>query len=108
MTIKDLLNRAAAESPDWVVLRYKRNRVWQPRNYRELKARPWNVAEMLGRLGAKVGMRVAIHCENSPEWYELYLGGVGFGAIAVPVDAKLREQELAHIFHDCEVSIVFQ
>jgi long-chain acyl-CoA synthetase len=50
---------------------------------------------------------VAIYRENSPEWFELYHGIVGIGAVAVPVDAKLREKEVGHILHDCEVSVVF-
>jgi long-chain acyl-CoA synthetase len=50
---------------------------------------------------------VALLRENSPEWYELYYGIVSLGAIAVPVDVSLREQEVSHILHDCGVSALF-
>ncbi|WP_372807904.1 long-chain fatty acid--CoA ligase [Pontiella sp.] len=107
MTIKDCLNRAANESPDAVALRFKQTGEWKTTNYRQLREKAWHVAEMLSSLGVVEGDRVAIYRENSPEWFEIYHGIVGIGAIAVPVDAKLRELEVAHIFHDCGVSVVF-
>lgn len=107
MTIKDCLTRAANESPDAVALKFKRAGEWATTTYRELRERVWHVSEMLAKLGVQEGDRVAIYRENSPEWFEIYHGIVGIGAIAVPVDAKLREQEVRHIFHDCDVSVVF-
>jgi long-chain acyl-CoA synthetase len=107
MTIKDCLNRAADESPDGVALRYKQNGSWHSTTFSELRRRAWHVSEMLAHLNVQSGDRVAILLENSPEWFELYYGIVGIGAVAVPVDAKLREQEVSHIFHDCGVSAAF-
>jgi long-chain acyl-CoA synthetase len=107
MIIKDCLNRAAMESPEKVALRFKQGGVWKTRTYSELRMRAWHVAEMLTKLGIAPGDRVAIYRENSPEWYELYHGIVGIGAIAVPVDAKLREMEVGHILHDCGIVAVF-
>ena len=88
MTIKDCLNRAADESPDAVALRFKQDGEWKTTSYRELRERVWHVSEMLVKLGISEGDRVAIYRENSPEWYELYHGIVGIGAIAVPVDEQ--------------------
>lgn len=107
MTIKDCLNRAAEKDPDSPALRFKRDDRWQVASFRELRERAWRVSEMLMDLGAEPGDRVAIGLENSPEWYELYHGITGIGAIAVPVDIKLRESEIAHVFRDCGVSVVF-
>ncbi len=107
MTIKDCLNRAADESPDAVALKYKRDGVWQTTTFSELRERAWHVSEMLAKLGVGKGDRVAICRENSPEWFEIYHGIVGIGATAVPIDVKLREQEIRHIFHDCGVSTAF-
>lgn len=107
MTIKLCLNSAADECPESIALRYKQQGAWQTMTYRELRERAWHVSEMLAKLGVKPGDRIALYRENSPEWFELYYGIVAIGAIAVPVDAKLREQEVSHIFHDCGVSVVF-
>ncbi|VGO20635.1 AMP-dependent synthetase/ligase [Pontiella sulfatireligans] len=107
MTIKDFLNAAADDSPDNVALKFKRGGAWNTIGFGALRERAWHVAEMLLRLGIQKGDRVAIFRENTPEWFEIYYGIIGIGAVAVPVDAKLREQEVAHIFHDCGVSAVF-
>lgn len=107
MTIKQCLNSAADECPESIALRYKQQGVWWTMTYRELRERAWHVSEMLAKLSVKPGDRVALYRENSPEWFEIYYGIVAIGAIAVPVDAKLREQEVSHIFHDCGVSVVF-
>ena len=107
MTIKDCLNRAADETPEGIALKYKRGGAWHTTSFAELRERAWHVAEMLVTLGVQAGDRVAIFQENSPEWYELYYGIVSIGAIAVPMDVKLREKEVAHIFHDCGISLVF-
>ncbi len=107
MTIKDCLNRAATESPNAVALRFKRAGEWRTTSFRELREHARHVSEMLVTLGVQPGDRVALYLENSPEWYEIYHGIVGIGAVAVPVDAKLREQEVTHILYDCGVSVVF-
>jgi len=106
-TIKDIFNRAAKERADGVALRFKQEGSWQTRTYGELLERVRQVSEICAGLGAGPGDRVALYRENSPEWYEIYFGIVSMGATAVPIDITLREQEVAHIFHDCEVSVVF-
>jgi long-chain acyl-CoA synthetase len=106
-TIKDILNCAAAESGDRTALRFKRGGTWNTLTYRELQTRAMQAAEICASLGVKPGDRVALYCENSPEWVEVYFGMVCMGAVTVPVDVKLREQEVGHIFHDCGVSVVF-
>jgi len=107
MTIKDILNQAADQSPNRVVLKYKRDGAWKTMSFGDLRERAWHVSELLVRLGVKPGDRIALLRENSPEWYELYYGMVSIGAVAVPIDVKLREQEVAHILHDCGVSLAF-
>ncbi|QHI68802.1 AMP-dependent synthetase/ligase [Tichowtungia aerotolerans] len=106
-TIKDVLNRALKESGGRTALRFKRKGVWCTYTYRELHARVRQVSEICATVGVKPGDRVALYLTNSPEWFEIYFGIVCMGAIAVPVDVKLREQEVGHIFHDCGVSVVF-
>jgi long-chain acyl-CoA synthetase len=107
MTIKESLNRAAAQSPDRVALQYRSHGRWETTTYEQLHIRARQVTEILEHINAYPKDRIAIYRENSPEWYELYYGIMGLAAVAVPVDAKLREQEVSHIFHDCGVSVVF-
>ena len=107
MTITELLAGSVARRGDAVALRYKQQDRWITLTYREFLARAWRVAELLAKLGVKPGHRVAIFRENSPEWAEMYFGIVGMGATAVPIDAKLQEQEVAHILHDSGTTVVF-
>ena len=100
LTLKELLAQSVQQHGDTVALRYKEKEHWHTVSYHELLARVRNVAEVLSDFNIKPCDRVAIFSENSPEWPEIYFGIVGMGATAVPVDAKLQEQEVAHILRD--------
>jgi long-chain acyl-CoA synthetase len=107
MTIKELLARSVSRRGDGIALRYKKDARWQTVTYHELLMRAWRVAELLARRGLKPGDRVAIFRENAPDWPEMYFGIIGLGAAAVPVDAKLQEQEVAHILRDSGARVLF-
>lgn len=107
MTIKEWLARSVSRRGDGIALRHKKDGRWQSLTYRELLARTWGVAELLARRGLKPGDRVAIFRENAPDWPEMYFGITGLGLTAVPVDAKLQEQEVAHILRDSGARLLF-
>jgi long-chain acyl-CoA synthetase len=107
VTIKELLAQSVQRRGDAVALRHKQQDRWHTVSYHGLLARAWHVAEVLARQGVKPGDRVALFRENSPEWPEMYFGIVGLGATAVPVDAKLQDQEVAHILRDSGARVLF-
>jgi len=107
MTVKELLKQAVETSGDSIFLRFKEHGSWHTITYRDFLERVWHISEMLASLGVKPGDHVALYRENSPEWPEVYFGIVGLGAIAVPLDAKLQEQEISHILRDSESKILF-
>jgi long-chain acyl-CoA synthetase len=107
MTIKEMLEQSVERRGNAVAMRYKDDGTWHDISYRQLMGRVRQVAEILGDLDVKSGDRVALYRENSPEWPEIYLGIVSTGAIAVPIDAKLQEQEVAHILRDSEACLLF-
>ncbi|MBU1693234.1 MAG: AMP-binding protein [Verrucomicrobia bacterium] len=107
MTIKELLTRSVSRRGDGIALRYKKDGRWQTLTYHEFLMRAWRVAELLARRGIKPGDRVAILRENAPDWPEMYFGITALGATAVPVDAKLQEQEVAHILRDSGARLLF-
>ncbi|MDD4736610.1 MAG: AMP-binding protein [Kiritimatiellae bacterium] len=102
MTIKELLARAILKNPTGVAVRFKQNSLWEERTYEQLLQRVRLTAEVLHRLGIASGDHVALFFDNSIEWIELYLAITGLGASAVPMDPKLREQEVAHILSNAE------
>jgi crotonobetaine/carnitine-CoA ligase len=73
-------------------------------------AQRWSCAEALalaarsaGRLhaaGIAPGDRVALICENRPEFIELLLGAAWLGAVLVPVNTASRGAQLQHILHN--------
>ena len=107
MTIKEMLARSVQSRGDAVALRYKAQERWHTVSYRELLVRVHHVTEMLARMGIKPHDRVGLFRENSLEWPEIYFGIVGMGATAVPVDAKLQEQEVSHILRDSGARLLF-
>ncbi len=107
MTLRALLEQAVQAYAERVALRFKTGDAWQTRTYAGLLARVRRVAEFLGSLGLQPGDRVALLLPNSPEWAEIYFGITSLGLTAVPIDAKLREQEIAFILRDSGARALF-
>lgn len=106
MSLKKLLAASARDYPDRVAFRFKQDRVWQEWTYDQFRRQVWRMAEAFAAYGVRPQDRVALFDENSPLWPVAYFATVGLGAIAVPVDAKLREIEVAHILTDSEAMLV--
>lgn len=99
-TLKDMLAHAVEDGPDRVAFQHKDHGRWVKTSYGAFLRQVRQVAEMLATLGVKAGDRVALCSENSIHWPALYFGASGLGATVVPVDAKLKRQETAHILRD--------
>ena len=101
MTLKETLEQSALKYGDKVAMKYKRLGDWNTLTYRQFLALVRNVAEFLARTcNVKPGDRVALLGANSPEWCAIHYAITGISAIAVPIDAKLQEQEVTHILSD--------
>lgn len=107
MTIKELLARAVSQNKDGVAVRFKCNDLWEELTYEQLLQRVRLAAELLSQLGVSTGDHVGLFFENSVEWLENYLAVTGLGASVVPIDPKLREQEVAHILSNSEAKCLF-
>lgn len=107
MTLRELLEHSVQTHADRVALRFKVAGVWQTRSYAELLARVRRTADYLGSLGLQPGDRVALLLPNCPEWPEIYFGIASLGLVAVPMDAKLRAQEVAFILRDSGARALF-
>ena len=107
MTIRTLLENAARKRPDRVALRYRRSGEWRSRSYGELAQGVCQMAEAFGQLGLKPREeRVAVILENGPEWVETSLSLMGSGLAVVPLDPKLRPEEIAFILKDSGAVLV--
>lgn len=57
-------------------------------------------------LGVKAGDRVAIAMRNYPEWCAAYMAIISLGAVAVPLNAWWKTEELKYALKDCGAQLV--
>ncbi|MCZ7647676.1 MAG: long-chain-fatty-acid--CoA ligase [Planctomycetota bacterium] len=77
-------------------------------NFQDLRTRAEQVAAALtGRFRVEPGQHVALLLPNVLEFLPLYFGIQRAGAVAVPVNARLRAAELEFILEDSEAQALF-
>ena len=107
MTLRELLEQAVRNYAGHVALRFKVGGEWRSRNFSELLARVRCTADFIGGLELEPGERVALLLPNCPEWAEIFFGITCLRLVAVPMDAKLREQEIEFILRDSGARVLF-
>ena len=75
--------------------------------YGELWERAARVAGGLREQHVTRGDRVAIHLPNSIDWVLAFFGVEMLGAVAVPVNTRLAEQEIAYVLEDSGARFAF-
>ncbi|MDR2537702.1 MAG: AMP-binding protein [Treponema sp.] len=76
-------------------------------NYRESLAKIEAVARWLCSKNVRKGDRIAVTGKNSPEWTVAYLGILCAGAIVVPIDYQLKNEETDLLLNTAGVTILF-
>ncbi|MGA1862170.1 fatty acid--CoA ligase [Deferribacter thermophilus] len=71
--------------------------------YMEVNKITNKIAHALINLGLKKGDRVAILMDNSPEFLFSFFAITKCGAIAVPINNFLKQEEVEYILNDCQV-----
>ena len=59
------------------------------------------------RFAVGKGDRVAVLSRNNPQWMMAFIGAIGMGAVAVPMNAWWTTQELDYGFEDSGAKVVF-
>ncbi|HKX77502.1 MAG TPA: fatty acyl-CoA synthetase [Novosphingobium sp.] len=95
--------RSARRAPDAVAIRFA-NRRW---NYAELVAAAVAFADELTRRGVHGGDRVAVLGRNSDAYVIAFLAVQYLGAIHIPINFMLREQEVSYILNHCAPRVIF-
>ena len=75
--------------------------------YREAEKKIEEVSYALLADGVKKGDKIAVSGKNSPEWAIAYLAVLFAGAIVVPLDYSLRDNEMEHLISFGGVSRLF-
>ncbi|UPT77388.1 long-chain-fatty-acid--CoA ligase [Sulfurovum sp. XGS-02] len=72
--------------------------------YKDILAAADKLAAFLARKGVKKGDRIALFLRNSPEFIYTIFAASKLGAIVVPVNTFLKEEELTYILEDSGAS----
>ncbi|MDH7570800.1 MAG: AMP-binding protein, partial [Armatimonadota bacterium] len=90
----------AERHPSAPALAAKVEGAYRPLTYGEAAAQVRRFGAALVRLGLAPGDRVALFCENRPEWAIADLGTYAAGGVVVPVYATLPLPQVEHIVRD--------
>lgn len=71
-------------------------------DYLELDRLSDRCAAVLAARGVRQGDRVAVMLDNCPQYYIAFYGILKLGAVYVPINPQLREDEALHILEDAE------
>ncbi|HVP38729.1 MAG TPA: AMP-binding protein [Candidatus Saccharimonadales bacterium] len=104
-TVPEVLARAAAQYPDRPAL-VSAGRAGESFTFAELERESDELALALLELGVVAEERVGLLSENRPRWGAAYFAIHKAGAIAVPIDALLREREVGEIGRAAELRFV--
>ena len=74
--------------------------------FSRLKLKVDTFARFLEFIGVKRGDKVALVVANSPEFVIAFLGAGKLGAVPVPINTFLKEEEIAFIINDCEAKVL--
>lgn len=96
LNLATVLESAARRVPDGTALTFQGKSF----SYAEADALASRTAAGLARAGVAPGDRVALACPNLPQFVFLYFGILKCGAVAVPFNVLLKEDEVAFLLED--------
>ncbi len=103
MVITEFLDLSAMLVPERTAIAFEGKRF----SYAQLKERVNRLADSLSRLGLKKGERAAIIEVNCNEYVEACFATVKLGGIFVPLNFRIREEELIYLVNKAEPKILF-
>lgn len=103
MDIRKHIEEAAKTSGDKVSLVFGDRRF----TYAELLERVTGLSMALTERGLKKGGKVATYLSNVPEFVDIYLAVLSMGAILVPLDFRLKPEEVDEILDDSRPEFLF-
>jgi long-chain acyl-CoA synthetase len=97
----------AGRQPDRIAFRIKEGAEYRSLTYGEVARQARMLAGVLIRAGLASGDRVALLCENRPEWAVAYFGLTAAGGAAIPLDVQLGDAEVANLLRHagCRMAI---
>jgi len=103
MVLTEFLDLSAMLVPERTAIAFEGKRF----SYSQLKERVNRLADSLSKLGLRKGERAAIIEVNCNEYVEACFATVRLGGIFVPLNFRIREEELTYLVNKAEPKILF-
>jgi long-chain acyl-CoA synthetase len=103
MNVGSLLTLTTARLPSKIGLVGEDRRV----SYHEFNKRVNQLANKLITLHVGKGDKVALYLHNSMEWAEIYYALSKIGGVIVPINFRIKGQELAYVIDNSDTRILF-
>ena len=103
MNVGSLLTANAARFPDRVALIEHERKV----SYDELNNRVNKLGNKLLALNVRKGDKVSLYLSSSVAWAEIYFALSKIGAVVVPVNSRIKGNELVHIVKNSDSTLLF-
>ncbi|WP_433272287.1 AMP-binding protein [Actinosynnema sp. CS-041913] len=103
LTTDAVLRRAATIAPDLEAVVTPQGRT----TYAELAAEVPRIRSALAAAGVVRGDHIGICLGNGPGWVALFLAIGSLGAVAVPVNTRLRAEEFGYVLRQSRVRLLF-
>jgi fatty-acyl-CoA synthase len=103
MIVTEFLDLAAMLVPERTAIAFE----GKGYSYAQLKERVNRLADSLNRLALEKGERVAIIEVNCNEYVEACFATVKAGGIFVPLNFRIRQDELVYLVNEAEPKILF-
>ncbi|MFZ5953622.1 MAG: class I adenylate-forming enzyme family protein [Candidatus Dependentiae bacterium] len=97
-----LLQRAAHKFPESTALIFNNQTI----SFKQLFYQSVQFGKLIAQKNIKKNERVLIFVENSPFFYVAYFAAAQLGAVVVPLNTFLTEQELEHVVHDSSPTLI--
>lgn len=101
------LKEQAEKFPEDIIVEYYLNGEYKSYRYKDIYQLTLSFAALLEKTLAPENEHIAIISENRPGWSCVYFSTLCVGAVNVPIDPQLTDQEIISILKDAEVKIVF-
>lgn len=98
--------QVAKRQPDHIAFKAESGRGKQY-TYRDVREMAAGLARGLSDARVPDRVEVGLLSENRPEWGIAYLGILAAGMTVVPIDANLKESEIAHIIRHANLELMF-
>src|ERR1700704_513962 len=99
-TIAALISRSAAERPEHVAVRYKRDGAWHDVTFKHVAEIVEEIGLGLIDLGIEAGDRVCILANTRPEWSYVDMAATSAGAVVVPIYQTNSPEECLWVISD--------